>query len=214
MKVCIFSESPADEAAIRILVEALRGISTSPVDPPRLQARNWQAVISLLPTVIKHLYYHTDADALVAVVDSDKSPIHTDAHQEAGGGEKKCRLCALQEAAEKTQANLRPAPGRSGLKIAVGLAVPAMEAWYLSGRDRSVGEAGWAMGLKEGRYPYTSAQLKERVYGTDRPSLERELEWARREAHRVAQDLAPLEAFFPAGFGHLAREVRAWSIRR
>ena len=53
------------------------------------------------------------------------------------------------------------------------------------------------------------------VYGTDRPSLEREMECAVQEAQRIVRDgLAALEAAFPNGFGPMAREVRSWVVRQ
>jgi hypothetical protein len=93
---------------------------------------------------------------------------------------------------------------------AVGLAVPAIEAWYLCGREQNVSENAWAQGLKERRRPYTRNRLKELAYGTDRPSLALETSGAIDEMHRVAQDLGQLERKFPVGFGSLLRDLRAW----
>jgi hypothetical protein len=63
---------------------------------------------------------------------------------------------------------------------------------------------------RKGKFPYTKAQLKVAVYGTDRPSLERETECATREAERLTQDLGQFEKFFPNGFGPLYREIKSW----
>ena len=72
--------------------------------------------------------------------------------------------------------------GRPELKVATGLTVPAIEAWYLVGKNHQVGEAAWITGLIAGRPPFTRPQLKQLVYGTDRPSLELETN-ARRWRH-------------------------------
>jgi hypothetical protein len=98
------------------------------------------------------------------------------------------------------------------LKIAFGLAVPAMEAWYRCGLDSRVNERAWIDGLGGSGCHYATNSLKRAVYGTERPSLEMETARAVEEATRLTQDLARLEADFPRGFGLLAREARAWRI--
>jgi hypothetical protein len=95
----------------------------------------------------------------------------------------------------------------------VGVAVPAVEAWYLCGRDERVTEAAWLLGQERSKPPYTRSELKWRVYGTDRPSLPHEIECALREVRRHRQDTRRLEADFPGGFGALARDLRDWRKR-
>jgi hypothetical protein len=97
------------------------------------------------------------------------------------------------------------------LKVAIGLPVPAIEAWYLAGRNHQVGEAAWLMGLKADKKPFTRPQLKQMVYGTDRPSLELETECAVREARRIIANLQAILSAFPAGFGLMAEEIRSWA---
>ena len=65
MKVAVLSESPPDEAAIAILVEAALDASVERVAGPPLRSRGWPSVRSILPVVIKHLHFRTDADGLV-----------------------------------------------------------------------------------------------------------------------------------------------------
>ena len=74
MKVAYVSEWTPDEAAIRILMEALLGEDTEPV-VPRIRTRpgGWPSVRNLLPIILTGLHYHSDADALVVVVDSNDS---------------------------------------------------------------------------------------------------------------------------------------------
>ncbi|HZP58845.1 MAG TPA: hypothetical protein VFB27_00875, partial [Opitutaceae bacterium] len=64
MNVAVLSESPADEAALRALVEAAFGEPVRPVTYA-LRARGWPSVAQVLPGVIRHLHFHTDADGLV-----------------------------------------------------------------------------------------------------------------------------------------------------
>jgi hypothetical protein len=94
---------------------------------------------------------------------------------------------------------------------AVGIAVPAIEAWYLCGQDPQVTELAWMDGQAQGVAPYTRRDLKWRVYGTDRPSLAFEIQRAVECMRRYHRDPRRLEADFPHGFGALARDLRTWS---
>lgn len=210
MKVAILSESSADEAAIRILVDGILGSHTQPADMPPIRARGVSGVFNILPTVLKHLHYRTDADALIIVVDSDRTPVHRSEHEQEGGADGNCRLCQMRQTVDSALAELRPVPGRSQIKAALGISVPAVEAWYRCGLDPHVTEAAWIAGLPSGPFPYTTRSLKEDVYETSRPSLELETRRATEEARRLAQDLQLLEQCFPTGFGALADEVRNW----
>lgn len=209
MKVAYLSESPADEAAIRILVEAILRRPTEPITPP-LRSRGWPSVRDLLPSVLKHLHYRTDADALVVVADSNRSAVYPAEERRGLQTKEQCRLVQLQKVLAQTQGQLRPVPNRQPIRIAIGLAVPAIEAWYLCGRDPNVSENAWVQGLRSGNLPYTKNELKRRVYGMDRPFLRLETQRAAEETRRLADDLAQLERLFPYGFGCLARDVGAW----
>lgn len=209
MNVLIFSESPADEAAIRVLIDALLDTKTHAEWFPRLRDRRGFAwVLKLLPAVLKYSYYGTDADGLVVVLDSNGSPVS----EQHVSGKRDSRLYRLRCAAEKTWATIRPRPERTPLKTAIGLAAPAVEAWYRCGIDPHASEARWIRDMQAGASaPRRIRELKRAVYGTARPSLPQETESAVREARRLATDLALLENSFPIGFGALARDVRAWS---
>ena len=76
------------------------------------------------------------------------------------------------------QRQVRPRTSLPPLKIALGLAVPAIEAWLLCDVDSHVTEAAWMNGLKDspGRMPYTKGSLKRQLYGTSHPSLPIETE--------------------------------------
>jgi hypothetical protein len=212
MKVAIFSESPADEAAIRILIEGICGQPTESVLPAAIRARGWGAVFATLPAILRELHYHTDVESLVVVIDSDLSPIHSQDHDRPGSADPKCRLCALRTRVAAARSELRQRIGQSELKTALGLAVPAIEAWYLCGRNKQVSEAAWLTRTSKKKPPYTVVQLKREVYGTEHPSITLETDCAIREAQRVAANLPALLAAFPAGFGALHNDVSGWKL--
>ena len=209
MKVVVLSESSADEAAIRILVNGILGEETEDVPLPPLRSRGWPSVIKVLSSVIKFVHYQTDAEALVVIADSDDSPIHRSSHDEAVYEEPGCRLCQLRDVVKATK--LSPVASRDELKIAVGLAVPAIEAWYLCGVNPHVNEATWARSLEQGeRITYTRNELKRKIYGAERPTIEMMKRHATAAAARLASDLSEIERLFPEGFGSLVKDVRNW----
>lgn len=209
MKIALLSESPGDEAALRVLVEyVLRRPFT--LVPPALRARGWPSVEQVLPPILRHLHFNTDADGLVVVVDSDDSVVHTEEHEAPGYHHAGCRICRLRAVFRRATKNLPPAHGRKRVLRAVGLAVPAIEAWLLCGRDTSITEAAWVTGQESGRLPYTRRELKWKVYGTERPTLPHEIKRAVQEVTRHAGDVRRLENDFPQGFGSLARDLRSW----
>ena len=209
MNLAVLSESPADEAALHVLVSAVLGERPHWIKPA-LRARGWPSVEQVLPPILRHLHFNTDAHGLVVVVDSDDSPVHTEEHERPGYHHPQCRICRLRAAFRRTMKNLPPAHGRSGPLRAVGLAVPAIEAWLLCGREPAVTEAAWMAGQESGRPPFTRKELKALVYGTSRPSLPHEIARALEEVSRHRGDVRRLENDFPNGFGALARDLRAW----
>ena len=112
MKVAILSESEADEAAIRVLVE---GLLKRQIEPPThmlpIRARGYGAVFKVLPTILKHLHFRTDAEGLVVVLDSDRTPVHQRAHDQPGNTDEKCRLCRLKMIATQVLSQLPTRPG-------------------------------------------------------------------------------------------------------
>lgn len=209
MKLAILSESPADEAALHVLVGYVLGGPFTTAQSS-LRARGWPSVEQVLPAIIRHLHFNTDADGLVAVVDSDDSVVHTAEHEAPGYHHAFCRICRLRAVFRRTTKNLPPARGRERVLRAVGVCVPALEAWLLCGRDTSVTEQAWLDGQRTGQAPYTRRELKWRVYGTERPSLQHELKRAVQEVSRHHGDVRRLENDFPNGFGALARDLRSW----
>ena len=208
MKLAILSESLADETVIRVLVGAVLGEPLEVVTPS-LRARGWPSVSQVLPAVIRHLHFNTDATGLAVVVDADDSVVHTAEHEREGYFHPQCRMCQLRAIFRQTTKRLPPAHGRARVLRCVGIAVPAIEAWYLCGRDESVTEQAWLAGQAARKAPYTRAELKVRVYGTDRPSLAHEIECALAEVRRFHGDTRRLENDFP-GFESLAKDLRNW----
>lgn len=208
MKLAVLSESPADEAAIAVLVEAVLGHKFTRVHPS-LRARGWPSVAQVMPSIVRHLHFNTDADGLIVVVDSDDSVVHTARHDEPEYYHPMCRMCQLRAIFRQSTKKLPPAHGRERVLRGIGVAVPAVEAWYLCGRDETVSETAWIEGQAAARAPYTRRELKARVYGTERPSLHQETEIAVREARRHAHDLRRLENDFP-GFASLSADLKRW----
>lgn len=209
MKLATLTESGADEAAVLILANSILPIEPVSGKPPSLRERGWPSVHQILPAVITALHYQTDADALAVVVDSNHSPVHRSDHDNPGGYDPKCRLCFLKEKVRKTLGVLKQVPGKPMIKTVIGIAVPAIEAWYLCGKDLTVSEAAWTAGENSGVYPYTKNQLKEKVYGTDRPNLKLETECAEEEAARLGESIDLLRTYFPNGFGPFEQDLRA-----
>jgi hypothetical protein len=128
MKIAYFAESPADQAALAILTEAILDKKTAAVLHKGLRSRGWPAVRTVLPSVLKELHYHTDAEAFVLVVDSNSSSPHLAEHDLPDKSEPQCRLCQLRRIANDVQQKLRPRANLPSLKIALGVAVPTIEA--------------------------------------------------------------------------------------
>ena len=208
LRLALLGESLVDESALAILTEAVLGAPFVRVQP-NLRARGWPSVLQILPAIARHLHFNTDADGLVVLVDADDTEVHTEAHNAPGYFHPRCRLCQLRAAFRRATKNLPPVRGRDRVLRAIGLAVPAAEAWYLCGHDDSVGEAAWLAGKENGRPPYTRRELKYRVYGTERPNLQQAVASASAAARRHARDLRRLENDFP-GFAALAADLRSW----
>jgi hypothetical protein len=209
MKIAIVSESPADEAAIKILVDAIVG-SDSQLFPIRTRPNGWTRILPLLPNIIKYLHYGYEVDGLVVVMDSDESPIHDSSHEETNVGNLGCRLCGLRETVRSELSRLPPLLNRTDLKTALGLAVPAIEAWYRAGLDTHVNEVAWNRKLLGEDVSYDKRSLKKDAYGSDQPNLGTKTDAAVAAAERLAGNLELLQQLFPNGFGSLLRDLRGW----
>lgn len=206
MKIAFFSESPADEAALKILVAGILGEEIEETDLPNtIERRSSSHVDKLLPNVIKGVYFWTDAEALIVVSDSDDTSVHTKEHETESN--EQCRLCQLRKAVAKTVSKLK---GEKAFKVAIGVPVPAIEAWFLCGINPHVNEATWIRKQNGERIQYDRKSLKVELYGNDRPAIETLKEKAIESAERLVEDLDKLENLFPQGFGCLINEIRGW----
>ena len=135
MKLAVLGESPADEAATKIICASVLGVQSLESWVPQLRTRGWPVVRDVLPNIIRHLHYRTDVDGLIVVADSDNSEPHELAHVATPSAD--CRLCSLLHTAMQTMDDLTLVPGRAALRTAVGVAIPCVEAWYLCGKIRT-----------------------------------------------------------------------------
>lgn len=202
MRVAILSESQADEAALRILVDAALGVRTVVPTGPSLRSRGWPYVRDTFRTVALALHFRTAADGLVMVADSNHASVIED--------HSKNRLRELQNLADSIRREMKPVSGHPPLQIAVGVASPAIEAWLLCKNRAEVSEATWEKGLLEKRDPYTKLALKKQLYGVERPSLNMMTQHMVEAAQIASLELPLLEARFPNGFGSMLAELRKW----
>ena len=207
MKIAFFSESVADEAALKILVSGILNEKIEETDlPNRLEYRSSSHLDRDLPAVISAVYYNSNADALIVVSDSDDTPVHTKEHEMIRN--ERCRLCRLRKAVDEKIVRLRPIAGKKIVKVAIGVPVPAIEAWYLFGKRLSLSENIWIRRQNGENIQYDRMRLKEKT----RPSIDLETKIAETEANRIVESnlFDELEKSFPHGFGTFANEVRSW----
>lgn len=211
MKIAFFSESIADEAALRILVAGILGERIEETNlPNRLQYRSSSHLDKDLPAVISAVHYNSDAEALIVVSDSDDTPVHIQEHEKTEN--EKCRLCRLRKAAADKLSKLKAIEGKGILKVAIGVPVPAIEAWYLLGKNPRLYEVAWVRKQNGENIAYDRIILKNETYGTSRPSIDLETTCAVREARRIIKNdlLKDLKKAFPYGFGSLINEIQSW----
>jgi hypothetical protein len=209
MKIGYYCESPADQAAMEVFAEGLLGELTAPINMD-LKAHSVPGFFSALDGVFRGVHFNSDAEGLIVVVDCDNTELHDAAHNTPQGATENCRLCKVHKIIAKARNQLGPRLGRPEVSVAIGLAVPAIEAWYLVGKEHQVGEVAWRVGQTAGRPPFTKSKLKQMVYGTNRPSLELETQCAVKEARRIIKNMKAIETAFPVGFGLMATEIRSW----
>lgn len=210
MRIAVVSESPADEAAIKILVDEIVGNELE-LFSLRTRPNGWTKIFELLPNIIYGLHHGTDVEALVVVMDSDESPAHQNAHEPPNEENPECRLCRLRMTVRAALTRLRALPNRTEMKMALGLAVPAIEAWYRAGLDPHVNEVAWNRKLRGEDVSYDKRSLKRDTYGSDQPNLNMETQAAVAAAQRLTDNLELLERLFPNGFGSLIRDLRGWA---
>ena len=142
MKIGFYCESPADQAAMAVFTEGILGQPLEPINMD-LEAHSVPGFFAALDGVYRGVHYNSDAEGLIVVVDADDSPLHGEAHDAPGVWEQECRFCEIRKIIQRTGNQLKPRQGRSALKVAWGVAVPSIEAWYLAGKNHQVGEAAF-----------------------------------------------------------------------
>ncbi len=95
------------------------------------------------------------------------------------------------------------------VKVAIGVAVPAIEAWLVCGKNLYVSKEKWIRKLKGDKVRYDRVSLKQKLYG-EKPFKRKRIEVAIEEAERLAKNLELLEQKFPQGFGNLVKEIKSW----
>jgi hypothetical protein len=206
MKLAILSESPADELAIKVLIDGIRGEINELIahEKVNLRSHGWPHTLKVLPGVLRFLHYQTEVESLAVVVDSDDEPLHERSHVPRQNPS--CRLCKLRVTAD----SFRPSgpSTRAPIKVAIGLAVPAIEAWFQCGVDPRVNEAAWIRKQNFGEsIGYDRMTLKKSIYNSTR-ILDTQ------KAVEAAENLVPridmLDKLFPGGFGTFSNDIRNW----
>ena len=211
MKVAILSESPSDELAVRILLEALleETVESSTV---RARAGGVDAAIGNIRSTLLSLHYQQTAEALAVVVDTDNTIVHQPGHDEPRVTEARCRHCEVRGLLSREVSRLEQKGDAPSVRTAVGTAPPAIEAWLLSGTDNETTEAGWLQRQARGISARSETDaLKKRLYGDPETRAETErMTITEAAARRIAADIAGLEWRFPNTFGPFAADVRGW----
>ena len=185
MKIAVVSESPTDEAAIKILIDAIAG-SESELASLRARPGGWSNIFRDLSRIINILHYNQpDVEAMVVVMDSDDSPPHQQSHDQPDSEHSECRLCQARSIVRAVMAETKTLPNRVGLKTAIGLAVPAIEAWYRCGVDAHVNEVAWSRKLRGEDVGYDRASLKLDTYGSYLPNMGAAVLAAKRTANNL-----------------------------
>lgn len=211
VRVVVVAESPTDEAVVIEIVATVRGAPADAVAASRTLTRGWPAVLNRLPDAVRRAHFDPTVDALVALADADRSPVHdptTHAPERPVAG---CRLCEMRAVVVRELAACAPAPGRAApLKVAVGTPVPTLEAWLLAGVRPDVTEAAWAVARREGRAQATPGALKLAAYG-GRNVVTGIMRPRARTLIREALERGDLLATtFPGGYAPLEDAIRAW----
>lgn len=99
---------------------------------------------------------------------------------------------------------------RSPLKVAVGVAVPAIEAWYLVGRHPAASEAAWMSRPSDLRHHDRKREFKLAAYRIASADSAAGVERATNTAGEAAKRVSDLIRLFPGGFAPFAGAVQGW----
>lgn len=211
MKVAFFSESKADETVLKHFVEEISLEELEEKDIRKnLQFRSSSHLVKNLPVVIRSVHYGSDAEFLVISSDSDDTPVHLVQHETTENEE--CHLCLLGNIVRKSLAELQEFEGKQKLQIAIGVPVPAIEAWLLFGLNPQVSENTWIRKQNGEKITYDRKKLKTELYGGEHVPEAQRIEISIKAIQRIIENqlLEGLEKEFPQGFGKMADKVRNW----
>lgn len=200
MRVVILSESANDERIVAALLNSVKRDFFEVVDHHLRVRQGYESLRNLVQIAVQHCFVRPDVDSLVLVLDSNHTPIST----EADGS----RLRDIRERAERRLARLRTHSDENQLRICTGLAAPALEAWLLCPHRKDISEAAWIRGLSDGKDPYTKRQLKEWI-DADKSLGKTPLERRLALINHPQFDIDRLRRDFPIGFGLFADSLLA-----
>lgn len=192
-----------------MIVEELRGEPIERSIDVRVVKRGWPAVRDQLPAFVRHLHYRTEVDALAVLVDADYSVVHTPAH-ELSAPDPAGRRCELRGILGGVFESLTPIAGKVPTRTAVGVAVPAIEAWLLAGIDPRASEAAWLQARQENRFIDMTRSLKVAAYGAATVGEGVAIPRARQLILDALRKGDLLRECFPAGFGAFADDILGW----
>jgi hypothetical protein len=194
VKLAFISESPADEAALAAFCHGVLGREIETIITPVRVRRGWPALKDTLGPALRALKL-TDATLVVVCVDGDGTdPAPGQSHDRR---EQLARLVA--------------GAGMSG-RVEIALAVPQIEAWWLAPQCPELHEKGW-FNRRTVHPGYEKADLKRRLYGTDRASLSQMTAMMSKAAREAAVHHAQLATRFPLGLAPLIRRLNSIDVQ-
>jgi hypothetical protein len=211
MNVAILSESDYDEGAIGLIAQKLSPQKLSIISHNiKMPSRGWTAAMAVLGPVYLRLHYDPSAHGLVCVLDSDDTTPHTLEHETKNFTVLGCRYCEMRRKLDALQKSAASVAHRTfPLRIAIGLAVPAIEAWYQCGVDVHSTEAHFQR-LDVKQLYHERKRLKAATYGSVGAQGTVLADRSLQHAQRLCDDIAQIKRLFPCGFGMLARDILLW----
>lgn len=198
--VAILSESPADEACIAVIAEAVIGSPIIPFHPPLHRRPNgWPSVLNLLPVLTWYLYHRTNAEGLIVVVDADDTSLHPN-----GKDNRRQLICHCLEGIVRKFDSSRAFP------TAVGVAAPALEAWLLADRHPGINERPWHALSVPGNGRPLRQHYKRMLYHTHSPSLQLSTRRMVAAARQMVPHLNTIAKRFPYGLESLISDLEKW----
>lgn len=200
MRIAIHAEGPDDYVVLEEFVRHF--LPNAQFVAPPIMGTGRESVFRNLNRTLLALAGRGSADLLVVCVDSDLEPLHA-AGQTCSN--ERCPFCRLDHRARQVASEH---PHMRFPDVAIGVAVPAIEAWLLFGRRSECTEAGWAQQGKR-RTEETKRELKRILHGPGPVPSKTKHATLRLEARRVL-GFDDLEAHFPVGLAPLLQKLRMY----